>query len=73
MNKHIRKSLLLVGALCLSTSLLASDCSWTDKDCVADDLDDVAEGTMAEDLVRSVTDEIREIGEDSDSDDSSGD
>ncbi|MCW8887772.1 MAG: hypothetical protein OQK25_01785 [Gammaproteobacteria bacterium] len=56
------KNLIFVSALLFSTSLFASDCSWTDKDCVADDLDDVAEGSIAEDLVRTVTDEIREMG-----------
>ncbi|MDH3353963.1 MAG: hypothetical protein OEL79_01970 [Chromatiales bacterium] len=72
MHKYIKKLLLLVGVLCFSTSLIAGDCSWTEKDCVADDLDDVAEGTMAEDLVRSVTDEIRDIGENEDNEDTSG-
>jgi hypothetical protein len=58
------KNLLFVCALAFSTGLYASDCSWTEKDCVADDLDDIAQDTIAEDLVRTVTDEIRDIGED---------
>jgi hypothetical protein len=68
MKNFVKKSLLLLSAICFSTSLLASDCSWGEKDCVADNLAEVADGTFAEGLVRKVTDEIRDIGSEESSD-----
>jgi len=61
------KSLLgLVGLLCFSMSVWASDCSWKEADCVADDIYEVVEGTWIEPMVEPITDELRELDDDDD-------
>lgn len=41
----------------------SSDCSWSDADCVAADINEVVEDTFIEPIVTPVTDEIRDLGD----------